>query len=437
MTRSRINSVHEAQQPRFADRDRAPATREPAPLGEDRPVATALETLLADELEERSAQYTDLVLERIRLEIPELVQDADHSAAALEATRALLAEFAAALRLGIEHARFHAPTAALGFTQLLARQGVPLTSILRSYRLGQALVFERAARLSERLPDDADRVAAIARIGALTFAFADGAMSDVTHEYEAERELAIRGAYARRAEVVRDLLSGRSVDPLDAERVLAHRLDGRHRALVVWSAGEPLDNDALAGAARPVTRALGQGRQLVIPDTADGITIWVTPTGDDPREAVAALPPPPSSLRIAIGAVGSGPEGFAATKRQADLARGVVRLGGRSTITWYPDVALAAVLLRDRDTARAFAAEELRELLQQTRAAAGIRATLSAYFAVGADQTRAATALTVHRNTIAKRLQAAEALIGHPLTERTAELQAALVIVGALTDEHS
>jgi DNA-binding PucR family transcriptional regulator len=102
-------------------------------------------------------------------------------------------------------------------------------------------------------------------------------------------------------------------------------------------------------------------------------------------------------------------------------------------VTFYDDVALAAVLLRDRDTARAFAAEELGGLAARTRAAAELRNTLSAYFAHAHDQSRTAEALGVHRNTVAKRLRRAEATLNRPITSRLRELEAALLITAVLS----
>lgn len=87
------------------------------------------------------------------------------------------------------------------------------------------------------------------------------------------------------------------------------------------------------------------------------------------------------------------------------------------------------MLLRDREAARTFAAEELGELAAPTRAAAELRETLSGFFANGHDQSGTAEGLGVHRNTIAKRLRRAEALLGRPITSRPRDLEAALLIV--------
>jgi DNA-binding PucR family transcriptional regulator len=383
-----------------------------------------LEVHLADELDEHSSRYAEAVLARIDAEVPELLSDATRRSLGRAGTVALLREFGVALRHELGEIRFHAPAAALAFGQHLAREGVPLASILRSYRLGQEVLFARAAELAEQDPDEAARLQALARIGALSFRFADGAMSDVATEYEAQRELFIRGTLAQRSATLQGLLAGRAVDIAAAERTLSRRLDASHLAIVAWSTDLATEPEAVAGATRDLVRALGEGRPLVIADTPGEATIWVTP-----RLSAAAtdglLPP---GVHAAVGRPASGVVGFVASKRQADLARSVAAERDAAVVTFYDDIALAALLLRDRDAARAFATEELGDLAQATRAATELRETLSAYFASGHDQGRAAYALGVHRNTVAKRLRRAEAALGRPLTRRVRELEAALTI---------
>jgi DNA-binding PucR family transcriptional regulator len=165
-------------------------------------------------------------------------------------------------------------------------------------------------------------------------------------------------------------------------------------------------------------------------ETTGEATIWTTPAALSPPPELASMLPP--GLRAAIGRTASGVDGFVATKRQADLARSVAAGHDGPAVTFYDDVALAAVLLRDRDAARTFAADELGGLTARTRAAAELRETLSAYFANGHDQSRTADALGVHRNTVAKRLRRAEATLGRPITSRPRELEAALTIAEVL-----
>ncbi len=387
-----------------------------------------LETRLADELQQQASAYADLVLERIEREVPELLSDGSRRAIGRAGSEALLREFAGALRHELGDVRFHAPAAALAYGQYLAREGVPLASILRSYRLGQEVLFARAAELTEHDPDPEQRVRSLARVGALSFRFSDGAMTDVATEYEAQRELFIRGTLAQRSATLQNLLAGRTVDVAAAERTLSHRLDGGHLAIVAWSGDTAVEAETVAGAARELVRVLGQGRPLVLTDTPGEATIWVTPAATQVDTGGLLAP----GIHAAVGRPGAGVEGFVATKRQADLARSVAPARAESSVTFYDDAALAALLLRDRDAAQAFAADELGDLARDTRTAGELRHTLVTYFTSGHDQRRTAHLLGVHRNTVAKRLRRAEAVLGRPLHRRSRELEAALAIAEVL-----
>ncbi|HEY3021050.1 MAG TPA: hypothetical protein VGJ32_12710, partial [Solirubrobacteraceae bacterium] len=314
-------------------------------------MAASLETRLADELERRAEVYAELVLDRVAAEVPELLADERTRDLGRTGSQALLREFAIALRHELGAIRYHAPTAALAFSRYLAREGVSLASILRSYRLGQEVLFARAAELALEEPAGDEPVHALARIGALSFRFSDGAMTDVAHEYETQRELFIRGTLAQRASTLQALLAGRSVDVATAERTLGHRLDGRHVAIVAWSSDPGLEGETIAAAARELVRAIGEGRPLVVTDAAGEATIWTAPVRIPSGPELGALLPP--GVRAAIGRARTGVDGFVATKRQADLARSVAAGHDGPAVTFYDDVALAAVLLRDRDAARA------------------------------------------------------------------------------------
>jgi hypothetical protein len=439
---------------------------------------TSIYSLLAGDLSQNLDRFIDLLAERTMAELPELTDDAERYAFARSGARSLMTDFIAVLELGALDARYHAPAAAIALAQRFARDGVPIAVMLRAYRLGQELVFERAVHASERISPDQDRAQAIAELGALSFRYMDGVMSDVSLHYDAEREKAFRGRDARRQALVRELLSGVAVDSQEAERVLGYRVDGTHQAIVAWGAvrggegggrsGESRPGDELSGdgpsanrpsANRPagvrpptvnteqlttattrIAAEIGEGRALTIADTSGSVTVWIKPApgvSDPAKLALVAEDLRKQSIQIAIGEPGRGLRGLATTKRQADLARAVAELRPDRTITMYKDVALATVLLRDEDVARSFASEQLGRLSHGTRAAAVLRETLAAYYAAGQDQSRVARALGVHRNTVANRLRRAEELLEHRVDERVRETEAALAIADALPTDRA
>ncbi|MBI4896740.1 MAG: helix-turn-helix domain-containing protein [Actinobacteria bacterium] len=399
---------------------------------------TSIYSLLADDLTQNLDRFIDLLAERTMAELPELTDDAERYAFARTGARSLMTDFVAVLELGAVDARYHAPAAAIALAQRFARDGVPIAVMLRAYRLGQELVFDRAVHASERIGQTEDRAQAIAALGALSFRYMDGVMSDVSRHYDTEREKAFRGRDARRLVLVRALLSGAPVDPVEAERGLEYRVDGEHQAVVAWSSGG--DDERLVTAATRIAAEIGEGRTLTIGDPAGEVTVWTRPTpdvGDPENLARIAEDLRKQSIQTAIGEPGRGLRGLAATKRQADLARAVAELRPDRTITRYANVALATVLLRDEDVARAFAGEQLGRVAHATRAAHVLRETLTTFYATGHDRSRTARALGVHRNTIANRLRRAEGLLGHRVDERVRETEAALVIVDALPTERT
>jgi DNA-binding PucR family transcriptional regulator len=92
----------------------------------------------------------------------------------------------------------------------------------------------------------------------------------------------------------------------------------------------------------------------------------------------------------------------------------------------YRDVALEALVFGDPASARDFARAELGPLAEDSQRAAVLRETLRAYFDAGSSTREAARSLRIAERTVTYRLRRAEALIGRVLSERRAELEAAV-----------
>jgi sugar diacid utilization regulator len=198
---------------------------------------------------------------------------------------------------------------------------------------------------------------------------------------------------------------------------------------VCWRAQASLDAAPVVELT-DIARGLGKGRGLVLAEPGAAAIGWIgrdAGLSDEECQHLSAQLDD-RGLRLAVSDAQAGVSGFVRTRQQAVSAAGVARLSGQRIVR-YRDVALAALLLRDRDGAAAFAVEELGELASAGATAEILRATLAAFYEAGYDQSEAARELGVHRNTVARRLARAEAVIGHPLSERVPELQAALKIV--------
>ena len=133
-------------------------------------------------------------------------------------------------------------------------------------------------------------------------------------------------------------------------------------------------------------------------------------------------------VSAACGLSGAGVDGFRKSHEQAIQARRVARLTGRQPggLVSYADVGLAAIATADPDQAREFVMRELGPLIEASDDARRLAATLRVYLDEGSSARRAAKRLGVHENTIKNRIRAAEEQLGHPVSERVAELLVAL-----------
>jgi len=379
-----------------------------------------LEQRLAADLRADLPAWVDRVLARVASEVPDLVRDDTAVDLATSSTGALLTGFADVLVAGAVPDGIHAPVAALGFARHLARTTTSIVGLLRSYRLGQEVLFERAAALAASSDTDG-----LHRVGVLTFRFVDAVVGDVAAEFERERDASLRSSQLRRERMVARLLDGEPVARAEAERVLGWRLRGPQLALTVWAEGEAPEVGTVTRIARLAAGWLGTGA-LVVPGPSGEVHAWTAPGApvDPPPDLVEELDR--IGLRLAVGEAGDGVDGFAVSRRQADAVRRVSRhLRGR-TVLRYADVALLHLLLADPVAAASFVRTQLGALAAAEEV--DLRATALAFLTSGRDATATAASLALHRNTVMRRLARAEVRLGRPVGARPVETEAALVL---------
>ena len=242
------------------------------------------------------------------------------------------------------------------------------------------------------------------------------AMRDfVTDVFQAAIEHRAGDKDERRLEAVRAVLEA---EPNAAEQ-LGVELEAHHLGLLAEGADGP-------AAARGLAKALGRAILLVGPV---GGSWWGWISGVRPLEgagerALRSFEPPEESS-LAIGLEGFGAEGFRSTHGQAIKARAVAPVGG-GRLSYFGDVAVAALALASPEDARAFVVHELRGIDQETSSDQRIRETILAYFAAGHNAACAAAALGVHQQTVTNRLAAAEERLGRSVASRRVELETAL-----------
>lgn len=308
------------------------------------------------------------------------------------------------------------PDEARDLALLTARLGVPLTALLRSYRVGHAMIWQAwfdAVEASGR--GEEERRAAIAEASAFFFAYVDRLSGYLTDEYTAERDRYLRSREQRRTQLVRDVLEGESPDPADALGTLGYDLRLHHLGLVASG------RDAEA-ALRAIAAAVDAPHRLVLSLAGDTAWAWLGRTRS--FGALGELPVEGEAV-VSAGDPAPGTEGFRRSHAQAREAHAVALRTRPRSLVRYDCVALEALMV-DEARAEAFAERELRGIDGGDARSRRLRETLRAYFAAGQNASAAAAMLGVHEHTVAYRLRTIEERIGRPVNARRAELETAL-----------
>ena len=353
-------------------------------------------------------------VEVLARESPDVHGDPDVSELARRSAAANLALVGAMIRGELALDAAEPPPQTIAYARELARRNVPMSELARAYRVGQHVMWRfGVGEIRSRLGDAKAVAAAIEAYTDATFATGEVLMGSALERYMHERDRWVRSADAVRRATVLELLAGTATDAGAAGARLGYELRRRHVGFVVWADSEEV---ALESAAV----AFGGPGALVVPLGPSLLAGWCAPDGLD-RDAV-------TDARLAVGSPADGVEGFRRSHEQALEARRVARLGGLDGIVDYSDVALVALLTKDAEQACAFVTAELGELAGEQRLAGTVLEVLAAQ----GSPRRAAARMGLHENTVAKRVRAAEEVLGRPIDERPVETLAALLISQAL-----
>jgi diguanylate cyclase with GGDEF domain len=344
---------------------------------------------LARRLEEEMDDLLAAMLPRTRAEVPSF--DVGARPELREVERAsIYGNIRAVLgALGGDRIAPDAPPEAIEEARVTARAGVPLESLLHTYRVGHAVVWERPLDVAEDLALDAPSRHAVLRIGSRwLFAYVDAIAEQVTKEYIHERDRIMRSSIERRVQLVRDILDGATIDAGE----LGYDLEAEHLALVVQGREAEAFLDQLS-------RQL-QRRLLTIAVSDQVVWGWLGAqsafdASDWRRLAAVDVP---QDTRAALGEPRRGAAGFRHSHAEAIAAHHVgQRL--RAPVTRYDDVTLEAALLADERVARRFVEHELGPLAEDDERAATLRTTLDAYVRTGQNASAAAAILNVNDRT--------------------------------------
>jgi sugar diacid utilization regulator len=354
---------------------------------------------------------------------------ADARAAAHETTRGFL--------LGVANEPWiveQTPPALGDLARTLARRGLDITVLMKLTRYGHSVFWPAIMETAERAIKDPS-----ARMRVLTTAFerlgkyVEGVLGGAVEIFQQERDLRMRGAHARRREMIESLLSHEEVSVDSASRALGYELRGLHTALALWDSGSGHDAlDRLEALVRELAAALGAQRFLSTPSGSRGLWAWLVTDcapGPEQRVSISRL-----EIRLGLGAAvgesGRGVAGFRRSHEEALAAQRIALAGDdHPAVTWYADVEIASLLAHDVRGARALVARELDGLTALDPNSEKLRRTALAYLRCAGSATAAGRALGVHTNTVRYRIEQAEEALGRSLQGQQLPLQLALTLV--------
>ncbi|MEU7282876.1 SpoIIE family protein phosphatase [Streptomyces sp. NPDC045431] len=148
---------------------------------------------LARKLRPRADQLAEVLVRRLRGELPGLWDHEDLAARLLEEIGGHTTAFLDVLDSGLDTSAVPPPPQALEVARESARRGLPLGTLLRAYRLGHLLLLQRLRAETARLTDDPKLVDETAmRLISAAFAYVDRGSEQVVAAYQAERERRLR-----------------------------------------------------------------------------------------------------------------------------------------------------------------------------------------------------------------------------------------------------
>ncbi len=299
---------------------------------------------------------------------------------------------------------------------------------LAGYRVGQNLAWLRWMDLIFALTSDPNELRAVLDLSARSITwFIDATLAGIRELVLAEQEELTRGTHTVRLQVANLILQGAPIATSSASQRLDYRLDQTHRAAVIWSDEPEPDPRALDRIAEAFAECLGTKDRLTILASAGTLWVWVGSRAEPSTTHVLAALRYAPGVRISMGSVRRGVDGFRRSHFDALTAQRVLaRSGSEERVVSYDAAGLVALLAHDVAAAKAFIQHTLGDLAS---ADVEVRDALWMFLREGSNTSRTARLLRTHRNTLLRRLTRAEELLPRPLEVNRLQVAVALEMV--------
>jgi PucR C-terminal helix-turn-helix domain/GGDEF-like domain len=325
------------------------------------------------------------------------------------------------------------PIAGLDFARALARRGINVVVLFKIFRTGHSYFWASIMDRAEVEIDDAAlRMRVLGVLWERLSRWMDLIIDQLVDVYTEERDRWLRGALARRAEIVEAILAGDDVPVEHASAVLGHDLEQHQTGLTIRAADRDMAGSGigvLEEIAAELAARLGARRAFTLPSGAHALWAWVSTPSPPDRSALHALASRWPRIRVGVGRSAKGIEGFRRSHREAVKAQQTAaRAGTPRSLTLYEDVELVSLLAADPEGMEAFIASELGPQITTTRGSERLLETALAFLECNGNGSATAHQLGIHRNTVRNRLTRAEAFLGRPVSPPDVPLQLALAL---------
>ncbi|MFE7778327.1 PucR family transcriptional regulator [Streptomyces sp. NPDC057445] len=407
-------------------------------MAAEHPEAAKQLSVVAENVGSHLTEISRDIGEYVLAEIPELKGDAT----VIKILRASVAENVATLLHIFENDipldKIEGPAAALEYARRLAQRGIPLSAMVRAYRIGHWRFLHWCLdELNRRDADEELATATNRRMLQVSFGYIDRVTEHVIVVYQQERDQWLLSQTAARAARVRDILTEKDVDLNWAEPALGYRLRQHHLGLVAWLPTLKGESEGLARLHR-VTNEIAQklgcpAGPLFVPRDAIASWAWLPfgPGNDVSWKQVSnVVERSDPSVHVCAGIVGYGIEGFRSTHRQALCTQELAAAASPAPqFTDFSAVAPIALVAKNIDNMRAWVWGILGLLAVDDEHSARLRETVQIFLGTGCSYTATADAQILHKNTVQYRIRKAEEILGHPVQQEHTDLEVALLAV--------
>jgi len=392
-------------------------------MGTDGPVVTELMADVATAVSRRAAAVSKDVYEVILRQIPQLRDDKPLLALHASSVDSNVDTCLQIMQHRIDLAAVQAPAAAVEYARRLAQHGVPLTALLRAYRVGHACFSEWLIIELARQSDDAEVISATTlAMSKVVAGYIDQTSEEMVAAYTGERENWLRNRNAARTARIRQLLSGEQVDVAATEAILGYRLRQYHVGLVCWAGNGAVTTDQITRLERAVGQVAAEaataGDPFFLPRDESSAWAWL-PLGirDTFVCAGGITAGVDRDIFFAFGDAAKGAAGFCLTHQEAIAAQAVALAGGSPAprVVGFSEVAPVAMMLTGAGLLRAWVLSTLAGLATDDEHHARLRDTLLVFLHSGGSYKTTAEQLMLHKNTVQYRIRKAEESLGRPV----------------------